>query len=288
MGIDVRVGYDRAEKVTSYDAIKHLYLAQKSGVGASIDMRGTELEIHNFEEDPEAYYVSLFWDPNKDLKTYAEIQKRSYLAYYPNYIEIKQGDDSQYTNWFIESLTGLIGRSVSWNKLIPDAFDRNKFNLPIRRWVMYHESLRNIKKPFVTDREEFDFPIYPKQKVRFDYNMKPIDELPVFPKYRINRKKMNLLRKEHKDFPQYIEAMFKLLPPLTQEWFDIAKKEAEDETPDKKYRMFLGLLLAEKQYNGWGYLNRDTGLYELSLSNILERFDWQLKKSHPEVLDKVQ
>jgi hypothetical protein len=257
-------------------------------VGASIDMRGTELEIHNFEEDPEAYYVSLFWDPNKDLKTYAEIQKRSYLAYYPNYIEIKQGDDSQYTNWFIESLTGLIGRSVSWNKLIPDAFDRNKFNLPIRRWVMYHESLRNIKKPFVTDREEFDFPIYPKQKVRFDYNMKPIDELPVFPKYRINRKKMNLLRKEHKDFPQYIEAMFKLLPPLTQEWFDIAKKEAEDETPDKKYRMFLGLLLAEKQYNGWGYLNRDTGLYELSLSNILERFDWQLKKSHPEVLDKVQ
>jgi hypothetical protein len=288
MGIDVKLGYDRAEKVTSYDAIKHLYLASKSGVGASIDMRGTELEIHNFEEDPEAYYVSLFWDPNKDLKTYAEIQKRSYLAYYPNYIEIKQGDDSQYTNWFIESLTGLIGRSVSWNKLIPDAFDRNKFNLPIRRWVMYHESLRNIKKPFVTDREEFDFPIYPKQKVRFDYNMKPIDELPVFPKYRINRKKMNLLRKEHKDFPQYIEAMFKLLPPLTQEWFDIAKKEAEDETPDKKYRMFLGLLLAEKQYNGWGYLNRDTGLYELSLSNILERFDWQLKKSHPEVLDKVQ
>ena len=288
MGIDVRVGYDRAEKVTSYDAIKHLYLAQKAGVGASIDMRGTELEIHNFEEDPEAYYVSLFWDPNKDLKTYAEIQKRSYLAYYPNYIEIKQGDDSQYTNWFIESLTGLIGRSVSWNKLIPDAFDRNKFNLPIRRWVMYHESLRNIKKPFVTDREEFDFPIYPKQKVRFDYNMKPIDELPVFPKYRINRKKMNLLRKEHKDFPQYIEAMFKLLPPLTQEWFDIAKKEAEDETLDKKYRMFLGLLLAEKQYNGWGYLNRDTGLYELNLSNILERFDWQLKKSHPEVLDKVQ
>jgi hypothetical protein len=288
MGIDVKLGYERAEKVTSYDAIKHLYLAQKAGVGASIDMRGTELEIHNFEEDPEAYYVSLFWDPNKDLKTYAEIQKRSYLAYYPNYIEIKQGDDSQYTNWFIESLTGLVGRSVGWNKLIPDAFDRNKFNLPIRRWVMYHESLRNIKKPFVTDREEYDFPIYPKQKVRFDYNMKPIDELPVFPKYKINRKKMNLLRKEHKEFPQYVEAMFKILPTLTQEWFDIAKKEAEDETLDKKYRMFLGLLLAEKQYNGWGYLNRDTGLYELNLSNILERFDWQLKKSHPEVLDKVQ
>jgi hypothetical protein len=287
MGIDVRVGYDRAEKVTSYDAIKHLYLAQKAGVGASIDMRGTELEIHNFEEDPEAYYISMFWN-NKDLKTREDIHKETYLAYYPNYIEIKQGDDSQYTNWFIESLTGLIGRSVGWNKLIPDAFDRNKFNLPIRRWVMYHESLRNIKKPFVTDREEYDFPIYPKQKVRFDYNMKPIGELPIFPKYKINRKKMNLLRKENKEFPQYVEAMFKLLPPLTQEWFDIAKKEAEDETLDKKYRMFLDLLLAEKQYNGWGYLDRDTGLYELNLSNILERFDWQLKRSHPEVLDKVQ
>ena len=287
MGIDVKLGYERAEKVTSYDAIKHLYLAQKAGVGASIDMRGTELEIHNFEEDPEAYYISMFWN-NKDLKTREDIHKETYLAYYPNYIEIKQGDDSQYGSWWITSLTGLISRGVNWNKLIPQYFDRDKFKLPVRRWVMYHENLRGVSRPYATDREEYDFPINKHQKLRFDYNMKPIDELPVFPKYRINRKKMNLLRKEHKDFPQYIEAMFKLLPTLTQEWFDIAKKEAEDETLDKKYRMFLGLLLAEKQYNGWGYLNRDTGLYELNLSNILERFDWQLKRSHPEVLDKVQ
>jgi hypothetical protein len=68
----------------------------------------------------------------------------------------------------------------------------------------------------------------------------------------------------------------------------LQKKKLKDETLDKKYRMFLELLLAEKQYNGWGYLDRDTGLYELNLSNILERFDWQLKRSHPEVLDKVQ
>ena len=288
MGIDVKLGYDRAEKVTSYDAIKHLYLASKAGIGASIDMRGTELEIYNFEEDPEAYYVSLFWDPNKDLKIYTEIQKHSYIAYYPNYIEIKQSKDSQYGSWWIESLTGLISRSVSWNKLIPDAFDRDKFNLPLRRWVMYHESLSGVKKPYATDREEYDFPINASQKLRFDYNMKPIDELPVFPKYRINRKKMNLVRKENKDYPQYVEAMFKLLPPLNREWFETAEKESRDETLDKKYRMFLKLLLAEKQYNGWGYLNRDTGLYELNLSNILERFDWQLKRSHPEVLDKVQ
>jgi hypothetical protein len=82
--------------------------------------------------------------------------------------------------------------------------------------------------------------------------------------------------------------MFKLLPPLNREWFETAEKESRDETLDKKYRMFLKLLLAEKHYNGYGYLNRDTGLYELNLSNILERLDWQLKRSHPEVLDKVQ
>ena len=35
MGIDVKLGYDRAEKVTSYDAIKHLYLASKAGIGVS-------------------------------------------------------------------------------------------------------------------------------------------------------------------------------------------------------------------------------------------------------------
>jgi hypothetical protein len=70
MGIDVKLGYYRAEKVTSYDAIKHLHLAIKAGMGASLDAYGHELVVHNFEEDPEAYYVSLFWDPNRDLKTY--------------------------------------------------------------------------------------------------------------------------------------------------------------------------------------------------------------------------
>jgi hypothetical protein len=227
MGIDVRVGYDRGEKVTSYEAIKHLYLAIKAGISPSLGAYGQELVVHNFEEDPKAYYVSLYYHSSGLEKEFKQIKEDGYIAYYPDYIEIKQSEDSQYGSWWIRSLTGLISRSVSWNKLIPDAFDRNKFNLPIRRWVMYHENLSGVKRPYATDREEYDFPINASQKLRFDYNMKPIDELPVFPKYRINRKKMNLLRKENKDFPQYVEAMFKLLPPLTQEWFDIAKKEAE-------------------------------------------------------------
>lgn len=288
MGIDIRVGYNRGEKVTSYDAIKHLYLASKAGISPSLGSYGQDLVMLNFKEDPEAYYISLYYHSSGLEKTYEQAKKDGYLAYYPDYIEIKQSENSDYGSWWIRSLTGLISRGVNWNKLIPQYFDRDKFKLPVRRWVMYHENLSGVSRPYATDREEYDFPINKHQKLRFDYNMKPIDELPVFPKYKINRKKMNLLRKEHKDFPQYIEAMFKLLPTLTQEWFDIAKKEAEDKTLDKKYRMFLELLLAEKQYNGWSYLNRDTGLYELSLSNILERFDWQLKKSHPEVLDKVQ
>jgi len=118
--------------------------------------------------------------------------------------------------------------------------------------------------------------------------MKPIGELPKFPKYKINRKKMNLVRKEYKGFSEYVEAMFKLLPPLNREWFETAEKESKDETLDKKYQMFLNLLLQEKQYNGWHYLDRNSGNYNLALSNILKRLDWQLKKSHPEVLDKVQ
>jgi hypothetical protein len=40
MGIDVKLGYYRAEKVTSYDAIKHLHLAIKAGMGASVDSYG--------------------------------------------------------------------------------------------------------------------------------------------------------------------------------------------------------------------------------------------------------
>ena len=174
--------------------------------------------------------------------------------------------------------------------MIPNHFDRHVFSkeLPLRRWVMYHESLNNVRKPYATDREEFDFPVYPDQKVRFDYNMKPIGELPKFPKYKVNRKKMNLLRKKHAGFKDYVEAMFKLLPPLTREWFDTAEIESRDETIDMQYRMFLRLLLEEKLYNGWHYRDSTTNTFNLDLSNILKRVDWQLKKSHPEVLDKVQ
>lgn len=287
MGINITIDYGRGEKVTSYDAIKHLYLATKAGISSSLGWHGTPFVAHKFEEKSEAYYISIHYPAGDLEKTYEQVKKDGYIAYYPDYIEIKQSEDSE-GRWWIESLTGLISRSVKWNTLIPQHFNRDKFKLPLRRWVMYHESLSGVKKPHATDREEYDFPINTSQKLRFDYNMKPIDELPVFPKYRINRKKMNLVRKEHKGFLQYAEAMFKLLPQLTQKWFDTAAKEVKDNTLDKKYRMFLNLLLVEKQRSGWAYRYRNTDLYELNLSNILKRFSWELKRLHPEVLDKVQ
>lgn len=288
MGIDVKLGYYRG-KLTSYEAIKHLYLAQQAGIGETNDERGYPLDIYNFEEAPKVYFVSEYWSKHNDPKTYEHIQQNPYLAYYPDYVEIHTGD-YQYGSWWIESLTGIVSRSVNWNKIIPRHFYRHELGikLPERRWVRYHESLDNKRRVWVDEREEFDFPICKNQKLKFDYKMMPISELPKFPKYKVNRKKMNLVRKSNADFPQYVEAMFKLLPLIDKDWISIAEEDKHNDKLDKRYRMFLSLILEELQFNGYGYYNPTSGGYKIELSNLLQRADWQLKRSHPEVLDKVQ
>lgn len=288
MGIDVKLGYYRG-KLTSYEAIKHLYLAQKAGIGETNGERGYDLEIHNFKEASDVYYISVYWSKDNNPKTYEGIQKQPYLAYYPDYVELHNGE-YKYGSWWIESLTGLKGRACSMKKMVPRHFDEDKLDevLPKNRWVRYHESLDDHRMVYADDREEFDFPIYQNQKIKFDYNMMPIGELPTFPKYKVNRKKMNLIRKANADYPQYVEAMFKLLPkPLSTDWVNKAEEDRRNETLDKRYRNFLDLVWAECHTYRRGYqYGRDH--YEIKLEYLLENIDAHLKRMHPEVLDKVQ
>lgn len=285
MGIDVRVGYYRG-KLSSYESVKHLYLAQQSGIGITNGYEHYQIGIYNWEETPDVYYISESWGIHNRPKTFEEFQKESYLAFYPTFVELHNAE-STYGSWWIESLTGLKTRACNWDKIVPRHFDRHEVdkNLPERRYVRYDISLDDNQHVWSDDNEVYSFPLQENQKLRFDYNMMPIDELPTFPKYKINRRKMNLLRKANADFPQYVEAMYKLLPkPIPSDWLEKAEEDKNNKDLDKKYRNFLELVWREaRTYSSYTY----TG-HEVKLERLLENIDAHLKRMHPEVLDKVQ
>ena len=285
MGIDVRVGYYRG-KLSSYESVKHLYLAQQSGIGITNGYESYQIGIYNWEETPDVYYISESWGIHNRPKTFEEFQKESYLAFYPTFVELHNAT-SAYGSWWIESLQGLKSRACNWDKIIPRYFERHELGkkLPVRRYVRYDTSLDDNSHVWSNDKEVFDFPLYKNQKIKFDYNMMPISELPKFPKYKINRKKMNLLRKANADFPQYVEAMYKLLPkPIPSDWLEKAEEDKNNKDLDKKYRNFLELVWRESRtYRSYTY----TG-HEVKLERLLENIDAHLKRMHPEVLDQVQ
>lgn len=286
MGIDVRVGYYRG-KLSSYESVKHLYLAQQSGLGITNGYETYQIGIYNWKETPDVYYISESWGIHNRPKTFEAFQKQTYLAFYPTFVEL-HNSDSKYGDWWIESLTGLKSRACNWDKIVPRYFDRNEVdkNLPERRYVRYDTSVDHKMHAWADDKEVYSFPLQENQKLRFDYNMMPIDELPTYPKYKVNRKKMNLVRKANADFPQYVEAMFKLLPqPLTSDWMEKAEEDKHNEKLEKRYRDFLDLVWREaKAWRSYSY----SGGYDVKLENILEDIDAHLKRMHPEVLDKVQ
>jgi len=285
MGIDVKLGYYRG-KLSSYESVKHLYLAQQSGIGITNGYDNLQIGIYNWGETPDVYYISESWGIHNRPKTFEEFQKESYLAFYPTFVELHNAT-SAYGSWWIESLTGLKSRACNWDKIIPRYFERHELGkkLPVRRYVRYDTSLDDNRHVWSNDKEVFDFPLYKNQKIKFDYNMMPISELPKFPKYKINRKKMNLLRKANADFPQYVEAMYKLLPkPIPSDWLEKAEEDKNNKDLDKKYRNFLELVWRESRtYRSYTY----TG-HEVKLERLLENIDAHLKRMHPEVLDQVQ
>lgn len=286
MGIDVRVGYYRG-KLSSYESVKHLYLAQQSGLGITNGYETYQIGIYHWEETPDVYYISESWGIYNRPKTFEAFQKESYLAFYPRFVELYNADHS-YGLWWVESLTGLKTRACNWDKIIPRHFDRHEIgkSLPERRYVKYDTSLDDKQHVWSSDNEVYSFPLYKNQKLRFDYNMMPISELPTYPKYKVNRKKMNLVRKANADFPQYVEAMFKLLPqPLTSDWVEKAEEDKHNKKLEKRYRDFLDLVWREaKAWRSYSY----RGEYDVKLERLLENIDAHLKRMHPEVLDKVQ
>ncbi len=116
----------------------------------------------------------------------AGLHSTDVVTFYPSHYEIYMGGwDSQSTMMFIEAVTGNRCKSVQKKDYIPSGFpDINEAR------VLYNGN-----------------PIYASTRYKFDYDDKPLSELPTLQKYKVNRKKMSEVRKIAKPFLQYMNAI---------------------------------------------------------------------------------
>ena len=231
-----------------------------------------------------------------------DLDKVYCIAFYPEHISINTNKTIVGWGYILRNVLGIEVKDIRKTKMIPPEFatdtDRpstkvEKFvssvKVPKRRVVKYIDDIhKNRYKTYVTDPEDWSFPLTEDyQHVLLEYNLKPISAMPKFPKFRVNRKRMNLVRKRFADFRDYAEAMFKLLPTLTDEWLSTAMLEVAKKETDDKYKMFLSLVIASCTRDNSNNWYDDDRTYNLTAEKILRNFDRDLKRMNPQVLDYV-
>ena len=189
------------------------------------------------------------------------------VTFYPSHYEIYMcGWNTMSTQIFIHAITGNHCYNVRKSDLVPSGFH---VDLPADVWY---------------DGKPMDS----SERYKFDYEDNPLQEMPKVVKYRVNRKRMNEVRKIAKPFYQYMETMHNITPiDDIQEmgrWahmsLDLFKNSLTDES--KWWELFQ--YVANKSYvrhymNVWEYERNLTGM-----KNFIEK---ELKANSPEVLEPV-
>ena len=118
--------------------------------------------------------------------------------------------EQQHGDW-ITGKTGVAFENVSIRKIVPSPFNYETVEKQRYLEVVLGDKIRYCKAD---------------QMLSFRYDKKPKteDQFITLPKYKVNRKKMNLVRKNFKDNEgSYFESMYKLIPEL---YDHIAKEES--------------------------------------------------------------
>lgn len=223
-----------------------------------------------WDEELDDYYYCL-WDVryNWDTKTSSVIRIIEYHKEYFKMITPTNLACAQHGDW-ITGKTGVAFENVGIRKIVPAPFDYNKVEKQRYLEVVLGDKIRYCK----TD-----------QLLSFKYDKKPTteDQFITLPKYKVNRKKMNLIRKNFKDNEgSYFESMYKLIPDIydhiareesrsaLKELNEFPNKLTEDE---KKYANFLESVIEVNQ----GYRQHDE---KVSVEKFMKHHEANLKKYH--------
>jgi hypothetical protein len=230
-----------------------------------------------WDEELDDYYYCL-WSDSYDWHTKTSSIKPS-IEYHKDYFKLRTPTSAaqQHGDW-ITGKTGVAFENVGIRKIVPAPFDYDKVEKQRYLEVMLDDKIRYCRGD---------------QMLSFRYDKKPKteDQFITLPKYKVNRKKMNLVRKNFiENDGSYFEAMYKLIPEIYNR---DAREESRQELlglhefPDnltadeKKYASFLESVIEVNQ----GYRENDE---KVSVTKFMEYHEKNLKKYHAsEVLEAV-
>jgi hypothetical protein len=202
----------------------------------------------------------------------AGFHRSNIVEYYPTHYNLSMcGWNTQSTQLFITAVTGRGCYAVRSSELVPRGFSAN-----VNADATYN-----------------GYAIYESERYKFDYFDKPLQEMPQIKKYKVNRKRMNEVRKTAKPFYEYVDAMSNLLGE---------EIEQEQTYWQSDYRRTSPVVnnLANKDvwwdmYNAIAWMTQGryydfkTGKmhYSRSAQAMKNWVDGALKANNPQVLDEV-
>lgn len=207
----------------------------------------------------------------------AGLHNSGLVKFYPTHYEITMdGYGTTSTMLFISAITGRTCTGISPRAYIPQGFS---------------DSLMEAAHSYA------GYPIHTSGTYRFDYDHKPLDldAHPKLVKYKVNRKRMNEVRRVAKPFYEYVEAMNNLMDAdmnsfgrdnyWDSPYRNTAHMIANIENQDKWWEMFQ-CLAWQTQSSRYDF---DLGkmVYTRSIGAMKHKIDAELKYNSPHVLDAV-
>jgi hypothetical protein len=205
------------------------------------------------------------------------LHRTDVITYYPTHYEIFMGGwGTTSTMLFITAITGRLCTGISTRNYVPQGFP---------------ESLMGAAHSYN------GYPINTRTTYKFDYDDNPLDldAHPKLVKYKVNRKRMNEVRRVAKPFYDYVNAMNNLTDRNISDdgrndywsspYRNGEKLLADISNQDKWWEMFQCL--------AWQTQNRRFDyqlghmVYERNTSNMKRKIENELKYNSPHVLDAV-
>jgi len=202
----------------------------------------------------------------------AGLHHSNIVEYHPTHYELSMcGWNTMSTQLFIHAITGKGCYNICESAYVPRGFKAD-----INAYARFGE-----------------YAIRSNGDYKFDYDNKPLQEMPVVKKYRVNRKRMNEVRKIAKPFYEYIDAMHNLAPD------ELDSKVSYWASP---YRDATNLVLSLNNKDEWWNMfevltwqSRSTRydytlghmVYTRSVAGMKRIVDTFLKEANPQVLDEV-
>lgn len=194
------------------------------------------------------------------------------VEFYPTHYNISMcGYNTISTQLYITAITGHGCYNVRSSELVPRGFSAD-----VNADATYN-----------------GYPIYANSRYEFDYSDKPMQTMPVLKKYKVNRKRMNEVRKTAKPFYEYIEAMSNLMGEEIDNETNYWQSEyrnpsrAVHDLPNKDvwWDMFNSVAWST-QSRHYDYKTGKQHYYR-NVKTMKEWIDNALKAENPQVLDVV-